>query len=392
MKAPGPDVVCDCGLTAQLSPPAPAQPEKGEWKIKRDPAAPTWPGMLVVNEKFGSGFLKVVAGDPPNFRDSDALAERIVAALRSPSGGEAERRRWAIEDQINTLLFAYLDDSFCDVDTLQVEHTYPDDADPKAKKDCYIVRADRVVDGEDWNRTTLREAVLADFNAHASDAAKAEMATILSGAALRSPPAPQAEAEPTEVERLRQSSNDLWHSYQKLVVRAGTYHSRMLHAEAALEKLRHSVSAPAQPEKGEAERDLFGIIRMLGLNDNEHGRAKALEFRQSQADFMDEIKDAAVEQIVKDAVVARLRIESHDWYEHYMAWRKRAEEAEAALLALRAERPHFTQEGEHWYCAYCDQEYTGRDAGERGQRHFTRTHRDALARRAGGRPTTPGVL
>lgn len=58
-------------------------PTTAIWKCLRDPARPSWPGVLVVTDNFADGFISVDAGQPKNFADSLALAERIAAALNA---------------------------------------------------------------------------------------------------------------------------------------------------------------------------------------------------------------------------------------------------------------------------------------------------------------------
>lgn len=52
------------------------------WEIVRDLARPYWPGVLLVGP--AGAFVKVEAGEPVNFADSNALAERLRDGLSVP--------------------------------------------------------------------------------------------------------------------------------------------------------------------------------------------------------------------------------------------------------------------------------------------------------------------
>ncbi len=56
-------------------------PKLSGWQVLRDPARPTWPGVLVVSNEPSSGFISVTAGSPKNFADSKVLGDRIAFLL-----------------------------------------------------------------------------------------------------------------------------------------------------------------------------------------------------------------------------------------------------------------------------------------------------------------------
>jgi hypothetical protein len=90
-----------------------AAPTAQQWEVLRDPARPNWPGVLVVTKNFHEGFISVDAGNPKNFADSKALADRIAKALSSVGEAPAltedrddaldfiEKRQLAIAPQVN---------------------------------------------------------------------------------------------------------------------------------------------------------------------------------------------------------------------------------------------------------------------------------------------------